>query len=57
MFEDNKYKTEQIPHISSQISDSKHADILWFFTQHSFIPTTMNFISYLVNLIYEGNKS
>jgi large subunit ribosomal protein L39 len=28
MFEDNKYKTEQIPHISSQISDSKHADIL-----------------------------
>jgi hypothetical protein len=25
MFKDNKYKTEQIPHIASQISEGKHA--------------------------------
>jgi threonyl-tRNA synthetase len=37
MFKDNKYKTEQIPHIASQRSDSKHGDILLFDIQLSFI--------------------
>jgi large subunit ribosomal protein L39 len=27
MFEDNRYKTEQIPHIASQMSEGKHAGI------------------------------
>lgn len=31
MFKDNKYKTEQIPHIASQISDSKHVDMFMIF--------------------------
>jgi hypothetical protein len=28
IFENNEYKTEQIPHIASQISEGKHAGIL-----------------------------
>jgi threonyl-tRNA synthetase len=37
MFKNNKYKAEQIPHIASQLSDSKHADIFMILTQLSFI--------------------
>jgi threonyl-tRNA synthetase len=38
MFENNGYKTEQIPHIASQMSEGKHADIFMIFCRGLIYP-------------------